>query len=69
MSNIHLYEKDTNRPFKYFGYSQKKSGKFYFPDYEHFTIIYLDENNDMKPVDEFREDLPIKWELSYKLGV
>lgn len=69
MSNVHLYEKDTDRPFEYLGYSRKKSGKFYFPDYEHFTITYLDEDNNMKPLDEFRSGIPIKWELNYKLGM
>ena len=69
MSSVHLYEKDTDRPFEYLSYSKKKSGNFYFPDYEHFTITYLDENNDMKPLDEFRSGIPIKWELNYKLGM
>lgn len=69
MSNIHLYEKETDRPFEYVGYSREKIGNFYFPDYEHFTIVYLDENNDMKSISEFRRDIPIKWELNYKLGM
>lgn len=69
MSNVHLYEKDTDRPFEYLGYSRKKSGKFYSPDFEHFTIAYLDEDNNMKPLDEFRSGIPIKWELNYKLGM
>lgn len=69
MRDIHLYEKETDRPFEYVGYSQKKSGKFYSSDYEHFTIVYLDENNGMKSVSEYREDIPIKWSMNYRLGM
>ena len=70
MSHVHLYEKDTDRPFQYLCPTTIKKGVISVTDKDHFTIIYLDENNDMKPLfGEHRTDIPIEWELSYKLGM
>jgi len=63
-STIHLYEKTTGRPFKVLTQFAKKG---YGLDYNYFVIEYLDENNGMKPVNEYA-NVPSKWYLNYKMG-
>lgn len=67
MKFIHLFEKKTDRPFKVLCQYARK-GKYNLPDEEHFTIVYLNENNGMKSLNEYA-NIPSKWYLRYKMGI
>lgn len=65
---IHLFEKETDRPFNVVSRNNLCKKPYPMYDDSKFTIVYLDENNNMKPLSEFNF-IPSKWYLRYKMGI
>ena len=66
--DYHLYERETGRPFKVLSPVNLLNKSRISIDDSKFTIVYLDEDNEMRSLSEYNA-VPKKWYLNYKLGI
>ena len=65
----HLYERSTGRPYDILMmHAVDCRDGISIIDKENFLIVYLDENNGMKPVNEYAK-IPNKYYMDYALGM